>query len=204
MLLRSQIDKMTRPLTPAHSMAEGTAVAANPESSGTHRHGPHCGSAYHPGDPSEVTVTSGKPKRKRKPKAATDPATGKSYDFLGTMQAVTSPEDIGPAGLFTGKALPPDAAPHAVPQLVSPERFRKGPITAGQARPAVPGAYDPPNTAPSRPVTPRSGRFSGTGRALTSRMPGEGSLCPRQAGPGCPRLPSWAASSTGGTVSTRR
>jgi hypothetical protein len=44
--------------TPLHALSEGATSGAHPESRGTHRHGPWCGSAYREGDEDEVTVTS--------------------------------------------------------------------------------------------------------------------------------------------------
>jgi len=198
MLSRSQIDTRLAErvrdtaLSPLHAMAEGAVNGAHPQSSGGHHHGEWCGSAYHEGDPDGITVVS-----EDKPRdlhhcgseashcgCATDPSTGKAHDFLGAMRQVTSSEDIGPAGLFSGKALPPDPARHPVPQLVSPERFRKGPIRDGHAADA--GACGPPDTAEAKlriaeaklrtapePVAPRLGRFGKAGTALTSRLPGE-------------------------------
>jgi len=93
--------------------------------------------------------------------APVDPATGKSHDLLGTMRQVKGPQDIGAGGLFTAKArmeAEPGPGTFPVPDSVSPERFRSGPVRSPE-----PG---PPGDA--------HGGFSGPGQVLTTRLPGGG------------------------------
>jgi len=112
-----QLAELAKNLTPQHSAATGATAG--------HRHGPHCGSAYHEGDPEWVTV--GEQHQDEEVQHLADPADG-----YATQKGYRSLEAVADVGTN----LPPKPGPPPNPGDLHREYTR-----AGHANPGVP--YEP-------------------------------------------------------------
>jgi hypothetical protein len=148
-------------LTPLHSAAE--AAMTSGEDVG---HKPVPGVCHH--DEEDQDQDEGA--------AVTDPATGKSYEFLNSARPVISAQDIGPGGLFAKSYRDAPCGPGSFPRpnaAPDPGRFRGAPISEGRA--ANGPAYGQPRTMPM-PGNPQVDSVSHAtpSEACTTRLPGSG------------------------------